>query len=160
MVSDQVGIPEGDGRGEQIGGAAGAPGKAAGLAQTLEGLSNDEVNSFVKGAGYDAVLGKIFAEMQAHFLPAKAAGRAAVIHYEIKTPDGPEVYQVAVADGACTTSKGGDSQPGVTLVLSLADFLHLVTGRLNGVQAFMSGKLKVRGDMMLAQTMQSWFDRS
>jgi putative sterol carrier protein len=26
--------------------------------------------------------------------------------------------------------------------------------------AFMSGKLKLKGDMMLAQTMQGWFDAS
>ena len=33
------------------------------------------------------------------------------------------------------------------------------TGRLNGVQAFMAGKLRVSGDMMFAQTMQGWFQR-
>ena len=27
------------------------------------------------------------------------------------------------------------------------------------MQAFMTGKLKITGDVMLAQAMQSWFDR-
>jgi putative sterol carrier protein len=47
----------------------------------------------------------------------------------------------------------------VTLGLSLPDFLRLILGQLDGMQAFMGGKLKLSGEIMLAQTMQSWFDR-
>ena len=47
----------------------------------------------------------------------------------------------------------------MTLGLSLPDFLRLILGSLDGMQAFMSGKLKIGGDVMLAQVMQSWFDR-
>ncbi len=50
--------------------------------------------------------------------------------------------------------------PRVALTLAAPDFLRLITGKLNGVNAFMSGKLKLKGDMMLAQTMQGWFDQS
>jgi putative sterol carrier protein len=34
----------------------------------------------------------------------------------------------------------------------------MLTGELNGISAFMSGKLKVEGDMMLAQRLPSIFD--
>jgi putative sterol carrier protein len=30
-------------------------------------------------------------------------------------------------------------------------------GQLDGMQAFMTGKLKLTGDMMFAQSMQAWF---
>jgi putative sterol carrier protein len=133
---------------------------SSGLASMLEGRSDDEVNSFVKEAGYDAVLGQVFSGMQARFLPDKAADHNAVIQYDINTPDGAESYQAVVAYGTCTVGKGTDADPSVTLVLSLPDFLRLISGQLNGVQAFMSGKLKIRGDMMLAQTMQAWFDQA
>ncbi|MDQ6748141.1 MAG: SCP2 sterol-binding domain-containing protein [Candidatus Dormibacteraeota bacterium] len=166
-MSEQVDTPE---HGGESGGADEAPGghpaaggqpqSAAELAALLEGHSDEEINAAIKAMGYDAVLGQIFSEMQTRFLPDKAAGRNAVIHYEVNTPEGPEVYQVVVADGACTTGKGGDKEPTVTLALSLSDFLRLISGKLNGVQAFMSGKLKIRGDMMLAQTMQGWFDQA
>jgi putative sterol carrier protein len=183
-VSEQVETPQ---QGEEIGGAdeptQGQPGapedgfseggeksnggtatgevaSAADLAALIEGHSDDEINTAIKNLGYDAVLGQIFSEMQARFLPDKAAGRSAVIQYEVKTADGAEAYQVVVADGKCTTGKGGDKEPTVTLALALPDFLRLISGKLNGVQAFMSGKLKIRGDMMLAQTMQAWFDQS
>jgi putative sterol carrier protein len=45
----------------------------------------------------------------------------------------------------------------VTLGMALPDFLRFITGKLDGMQAFMSGKLKLAGDMMFAQTMQTWF---
>lgn len=138
---------------------AGGPASAA-LASMLEGRSDDEVINFVKQAGYDAVLGQIFSAMQARFRPDKAAGHRAVIQYDINTPDGAESYQAVVAFGTCTAGKGTDADPSVTLVLSLPDFLRLISGKLDGVQAFMSGKLKIRGDMMLAQTMRAWFDQA
>ena len=65
-----------------------------------------------------------------------------------------------VAGGACTVSKGAAKEATVALTLAAPDFLRLITGKLNGVNAFMSGKLKLKGDMMLAQTMQGWFDQS
>lgn len=149
-MSEEVEKPEQGRTGERVGGAD--------LAAILEGRGDEEVDRFVKQAGYDVVLGQVFSEMQARFLPDKAAGRSAVIQYDIGTLEGAESYQAVVADGTCATRKGTDSEPTVTLVLSLPDFLRLISGKLNGVQAFMSGKLKIRGDMMVAQTMQGWFD--
>lgn len=42
----------------------------------------------------------------------------------------------------------------VTLILSDADFGKLVTGKANAQKLFMSGKLKVRGDVMKATRME------
>ncbi|HOH43646.1 MAG TPA: SCP2 sterol-binding domain-containing protein [Candidatus Hydrogenedentes bacterium] len=39
-----------------------------------------------------------------------------------------------------------------------ADFLDLVSGKLNGQTAFLTGKLKVKGDMTLALKLQSVFN--
>ena len=47
----------------------------------------------------------------------------------------------------------------MTFALPLPDFLRLILGQLDGMQAFMGGKLKLSGEIMLAQAMQSWFDR-
>jgi putative sterol carrier protein len=64
-----------------------------------------------------------------------------------------------VDGGACTITKGASDPARVTLQLSLPDFLRLVSGKLDGMQAFFAGKLKLAGDMMVAQTMQGWFKR-
>jgi putative sterol carrier protein len=45
-------------------------------------------------------------------------------------------------------------KPGVTLVLSDDDFGKLVSGKANAQKLFMSGKLKVKGDVMKATKME------
>ena len=64
-----------------------------------------------------------------------------------------------IADGRCEIDKGRAESPRVTIRIALADFLRLITGNANGMQLFMTGKLKVSGDLFFAQTYQSWFDR-
>src|SRR4029079_17486220 len=76
---------------------------------------------------------------------------------DVNAPEGKLSYQLKVADGKCTLVKGSPESARVTLALSAPDFLRLVTGKLNGQTAFFQGKLKLSGDMMFAQTMQSWF---
>lgn len=134
---------------------------AADLAELIGDKSDDDVNQLITdfaGEG-DGLIAAIFEGMEQRFLPDKAAGKSAVIQYDITLPDSAQSWQVVVGDGKATTTKAGDKEPNVTLVLASADFLRVISGKLNGVQAFMSGKLKVKGDMMLAQTMQGWFDQ-
>ena len=133
---------------------------SADLAGLIEGKSDDEIVALIKELGEDTFFGGIFEEMAKRFLPDKAAGKNAVIQYDIAMPDGTQTYQVVVAGGTCTTSPGAGQEASVTLALSAPDFLRLIGGKLNGMTAFMSGKLKLKGDMMLAQTMQGWFDAS
>jgi putative sterol carrier protein len=127
------------------------------LGELVADRSDDEINSTITAAGTDAVLGQIFSAMQERFRADKAAGQSAVIGWEIAAPDGTRSYQVKVADGTCTVVKDGSDDARVTLGLSLADFMRFIGGQLDGMQAFMSGKLKLQGDMMFAQTLQTWF---
>jgi putative sterol carrier protein len=62
-----------------------------------------------------------------------------------------------VEDGVCELAKGPAENPRVTLALSMPDFLRMITGELNGMQAFTSGKLKISGDLMFSQALASWF---
>ena len=75
-------------------------------------------------------------------------------HHE---PEGTHSYQLQVADGTCTAVQGNGEPARVTLGMTLPDFLRFLTGQLDGMQAFMTGKLKLSGDMMFAQSMQAWF---
>ena len=97
--------------------------------------------------------------MSESFNPEKAAGQQAVVQYEIGSPDGTHEYAMRIADGCCEIEQGRAESPRVTIRMGLADFLGLITGKANGMQLFMTGKLKVQGDLFFAQTYQSWFDR-
>jgi putative sterol carrier protein len=46
----------------------------------------------------------------------------------------------------------------VTITMEDDDFVALMSGELNGMTAFMTGKLSVDGDLMLAQRMTTIFD--
>ena len=129
-----------------------------GLAELLEGRSDEEINEFASQAGVDTLLAQIFEGMRAAFVPERAAGQSAVAQWDIGAADGAHTFQVKMADGQCTVSPGTPDTPRVTLALTLPDFLRFVAGQLDGMQAFMSGKLKLSGDMMFATTMQNWFD--
>jgi putative sterol carrier protein len=134
---------------------------AADLGNLVGEKSDEELTQLIKDLeGENSITKVIFDRMPERFLADKAAGRTAVIQYDITLPEGTESWQVNIADGQCTTSKGADKEATVTLVTSGPDFLRLISGKLNGVQAFMSGKLKIKGDMMMAQTMQGWFDQT
>lgn len=127
------------------------------LKALIEGKSDDEINAGLKEGGVELALDKVFEGMVEAFLPAKAGGQSAVIQYDVNTPDGKKSYQLKVADGKAQSLKGSPESARVTLTLNAPDFLRLVTGKLNGQTAFFQGKLKLSGDMMFAQTMQSWF---
>jgi len=69
-----------------------------------------------------------------------------------------EVFVVAIADNAVQVSEGAVEKPSIQLTMTSADFLDLVSGKLNGQTAFLTGKLKVKGDMTLALKLQSVFN--
>jgi putative sterol carrier protein len=127
------------------------------LKASIEGKSDDEINDGVAAMGTDGVLDQIFGVMASRFNPDRAAGQSAVIGWDIKTADGVRKYQIKVADGTCTAGPASDEPARVTLTMALPDFLKFLTGQLDGMQAFMTGKLQLAGDMMFAQSMQAWF---
>jgi putative sterol carrier protein len=128
------------------------------LAQLLDGRSDEEINEFVAATGADTVLGQVFDAMKERFAADKAAGQSAVVQWDIVAPDGTKIYQFKVDDGAASWSEGAGDTPRVTLTFGLPDFLRFVAGQLDGMQAFMSGKLRLAGDMMFATTLQTWFN--
>ncbi len=129
------------------------------LAETIKGLSDDELKQQITNIGVDTTLNNIFDGMQEAFQPSKAAGVTATIQYDIETDDGTKNYSVEIADGKCVTSEGQAADPRLTLQLGLVDFVRLIFGQADGTQLFMTGKMKLKGDMMFAMQMQGMFDR-
>ena len=89
------------------------------------------------------------------FNPDSAAGTDATIQFNTKEP-----HYATIKNGACTVTAGSATSPDVTLTIDDDDLVALMKGELNGMTAFMTGKLQVEGDLMLAQRMSSFFDSS
>jgi putative sterol carrier protein len=98
----------------------------------------------------------IFNEMQKRMdaNPGKLGGIKAVFQFELTGTD-PGNYYVTVGDGGAKVSEGAAASPNVTITMASSDFADMVEGRLDSMAAFMGGKLKVTGDMMLAMQLQS-----
>jgi putative sterol carrier protein len=45
-------------------------------------------------------------------------------------------------------------KPDVTMILGKGDFVKMFAGQLNATSAFMSGKLKIKGDLGLAMKLE------
>ena len=62
-----------------------------------------------------------------------------------------------VRDGKCEVSEDLASEPRVTLKVEPVPFLKLISGQASGPELFMSGKLKIEGDLMYAPQIASLF---
>ena len=86
---------------------------------------------------------------------AQAAGDTeAVIQYQISQP----VYHV-VRNGELEVHDGQAEDPDLVVKISDDNLVKLFKGKLNPMTAFMTGKIKVSGDMTLAQRLVAFVDR-
>lgn len=128
------------------------------LAEGIKGKSDEEILELMKqmSGSTEAALDMIFDGMSSALDPA--AAQDCVIGYELKEGDTTYSYAVVVKDKTATTEKREPTDARVTLGLAVPDFLRLIAGQLDGMQAFMQGKLKLKGDMMFAQQIQKMFN--
>jgi len=102
-------------------------------------------------------ISQLMEKMPEAFLPEKAQGVNATIHFKFTGEDAGE-WNAKIADGKCDVGQGapvGDST--MTLTSDSSDYVKLFTGELDGMQAFMQGKLKLGGDLNLAMKMMGMF---
>jgi putative sterol carrier protein len=98
----------------------------------------------------------VFEKMPETFQADVAVGVDAVFQFKVSGPEGGD-WHVIVRGGACRVEKGLSDNPTTTLQLADKDFLPLMTGQLSGMQAYMTGKLKLSGDIMKSQLLAKMF---
>lgn len=86
--------------------------------------------------------------------PEAAGDTSAVIQFQLSEP----VHQV-LEGGRLETHPGQAAAPDVTVTMSDDDLVALFRGELNPMMAFMTGRLRVTGDVALAQRLVSLFDQ-
>jgi putative sterol carrier protein len=106
----------------------------------------------------DVTVKQIFDEMPKNFNGDAAKGMNAVIQFNLTGDDGGQ-YHTVIKDGGCSVQQGTHASPNMTLTMTAKDYVDMIMGKLNGQMAFMSGKLKIAGDMGLAMKMQTLFKR-
>ena len=83
-------------------------------------------------------------------------GLHAVFQFELSGDEG-STFHVSVDDGTMKVADGVAPSPNTTIKMNGSDYIKMVNGQLSGTMAFMKGMLKVGGNVMLAQKMQTIF---
>jgi putative sterol carrier protein len=96
-------------------------------------------------------------KLQARFNPQAATHMDEVFQFHFTDADS---HYLVVKDGTLDINQGEHEDPSVSLRPSTDTLKGIMSGDINGMTAFMTGKLQVDGDIMLAQKLSSLFDAS
>ncbi len=99
-----------------------------------------------------------FEQMAQIFNPAAAAGMNKTYQWNI-TGDQASVWAFKINNGTGELIPGGAEKPDITMTMSDKDWLSIAEGKLDPTTAFMTGKVKITGDMMLAMKLATIFKR-
>ncbi len=97
---------------------------------------------------------EIFDAMPTQFDPAKAGAMNLTVQFDLSGEGGGQ-WHVTLANQQIGVATGVASAPTVTLTAAAGDYVGIANGDLNATQAFMQGKLKVKGDMSALMKLQS-----
>jgi putative sterol carrier protein len=94
--------------------------------------------------------------MPGALIPEKAQGVDAVIQF-IFTGEEAGEWNATIKDGKVDVERGTHPSPRMTLTADSSDYVKIFTGELDGMQAFMQGKIKLAGDLNLAMKLMQMF---
>jgi putative sterol carrier protein len=113
---------------------------------------NPESNSVKEREMADAVK-EFFANLESRADASKTAGMSNSYVFDI---EGAGEWMVDVDDGKVTVTEGGGDAD-VVISTSEETFEKIVAGDVNPTSAYMTGKLKIKGDMGAAMKLQKLF---
>ena len=122
--------------------------------------SDEQLGELMQSEHRKTVLDEIFRRMAEHLNADAASNVEAVIHFKIlDRPDGGyDHYEVVLDNGTCTTTDSpANENARVTFKVPPVDFLKLVSGTVSGPQLFMTGSLKIEGDLMFSAQVAGLF---
>jgi len=95
--------------------------------------------------------------MPKSFIPEKAEGLDVIIQFKFTGKEAGD-WSATIQDGKCTIEQRVHSSPTMTLTADSDEYIKVVTGELNGMQAYLQGKIKVAGDLTLAMNLMGMFE--
>ncbi|PTX54994.1 SCP-2 sterol transfer family protein [Melghirimyces profundicolus] len=99
---------------------------------------------------------QVFEEIESRLKenPEPIQGMETVYQFELSGDDSG-VFQLKLSEGTAGVEEGTPHEADCTIQMDSEDFKEMLLGNLNATAAFMSGKLRVKGDMGKAMKLQS-----
>src|SRR5215469_9681785 len=104
----------------------------------------------------DSTPQEVFDSMRSSFQPAKAKGVHARYQWDLSGPQGGQ-WWIDVDDGKYKMGKGKIDNPNVTFIAKDKDWVAICHDQLSGTWAYLTGRLKVRGDQGVARKLGEMF---
>ena len=108
------------------------------------------------GGRLDSTAQQVFDSMRGSFQPVKAKDVHARYQWYLSGPDGG-AWWIDVNNGAYKMGKGTISNPNVTFIAAARDWVAISNGQLSGTWAYLTGRLKIRGNQQLARKLGEMF---
>lgn len=132
-----------------------------GFAQLVRATPPDRLERVMGTPVGRAVLEGIFWQMPRRVDRRQAKGMDATIRWVITKPEpgASDTYDLIFErDGRCHVKRGGSArEPRVTIEVPAAEFLRIATGQSDPTQAYFSGRVQLKGDVMVAAKLGSMF---
>jgi putative sterol carrier protein len=104
----------------------------------------------------DSTPQEVFDSMRDSFRAAKAKGVHARYQWDLSGPNGGQ-WWIDVNDGTYKMGKGKIANPNVTFVATDKDWVAVSNHQLGGTWAYLTGRLKIRGDQGVARKLGEIF---
>ena len=136
------------------------------FAQLIKYASDEQLDAVLSDPTLRrALLDRIFSRMVGQFRPENAPGRDSAIHWRFTGGDGDdEVYETWItgtdrsSTPQCVTTSKPSHDPRVTFTMAGEQFLKLVSGNSSPTMMFVTGKVKLNGDIGFAAQLTKIFD--
>ena len=137
-------------------GAEEFPNATAAFGPLLDAFSPKKAEAGPSQESKGLTVAGIFEGIPSAFQADKAAGVDVVFQFDISGDKGG-TWHVLIKEGTCEVAEGSHASPTTTIKMADDDFVNLITGKLNAMNAFTTGKLRIEGDLMKSQLIEKLF---
>jgi len=141
--------------------AADAPAQlAAGIGRLVGDAPPERLEQLMRSPARKPLLDAIFWQMPKQLDVEQAKGLKSSIRWCItdRADGGVDTYQLELENGRARTSRGGDGpEAQLTITMEAVEFLRLVSGNSDPMQAYFKGRIQLSGDIMVAAKLGSLF---
>jgi putative sterol carrier protein len=141
--------------------AADAPTQVAdGLGRVVRDAPPERLEQLMRSPARKPLLDGIFWQMPKQLDSTQAAGVQTSIRWCItgRTDGGVDTYQLEIEGGRARTIRGGvGPDPRLTITMDGVEFIQLVSGNSDPMQAYFKGRIQLAGDIMVAAKLAQLF---